>query len=62
MAIAESSKEPGYGEENISGPGTRQMTNNINHSEVEIYYQLSSQADLPQRFSVKHKTGDLDFP
>ena len=62
MAIAESSKEPGYGEENISGPGTRQMTNNIDHSEVEIYYQLLSQADLPQRFSVKHKTGDLDFP
>ena len=23
MAIAESSKEPGYGEENISGPGSR---------------------------------------
>ena len=29
MAIAESSKEPGYGEENISGPGSRQMTNII---------------------------------
>ena len=27
MAIAESSKEPGYGEENISGPGSRQMIN-----------------------------------
>ena len=27
MAIAESSKEPGYGEENISGPGSRQITN-----------------------------------
>ena len=45
MAIAESSKEPGYGEENISGPGSRQVTffhllkNLWNFSQILTYFE-----------------------
>merc|ERR1711962_1725668 len=34
IAIAESSKEPGYGEENISGPGTRQISHSASASSI----------------------------
>merc|ERR1719339_808003 len=34
MAIAESSKEPGYGEENISGPGSRQISHSASASSI----------------------------
>merc|ERR1719339_433714 len=34
MAIAESSKEPGYGEENISGPGSRQISHSASAASI----------------------------
>merc|ERR1712013_656580 len=34
IAIAECSKKPGYGEENISGPGTRQISHSASASSI----------------------------